>query len=56
MAPFLFIAWKLDEGELEFQAGDEGFLFSDGIFGFFDEMFRGALDVVRVTHAKIEGV
>lgn len=56
MAPFLFIAWRLDKGELGFEAGDEGFLFCDGIFGFFNEVFRGAFDVVWIHHALVQSI
>ena len=56
MVPFLFIAWKLDESELEFQAGNEGLFLGDGVLGLFDEVLGGALDIVWIHHALIQSI
>ena len=46
-------SFGLDKFELGFEAGDEGLFFFDLVLGLFDEVRRGFVYVVRITHAEI---
>ena len=43
----------LDEIELGFEAGDEGFFLFDLVFSFFDKVLGGLVDVIWIHHASI---
>ena len=50
---FLLLLKELDKVKLGFEAGDEGLFFFDLVLGLFDEVRRGFVYVVRITHAEI---